>query len=46
MTKTPYAPTGELIDIGGYRLHLHRMGSGSPAVVQAVREVVEAERGK
>jgi pimeloyl-ACP methyl ester carboxylesterase len=28
-----YPPTGELIDIGGYRLHLHRMGSGSPAVV-------------
>jgi pimeloyl-ACP methyl ester carboxylesterase len=30
---TDYPPTGERIDIGGYRLHLHRMGSGSPAVV-------------
>jgi pimeloyl-ACP methyl ester carboxylesterase len=28
-----YPPTGELIDIGGYRLHLHWMGSGSPAVI-------------
>jgi pimeloyl-ACP methyl ester carboxylesterase len=33
MTKTLYPPTGERIDIGGYRLHLRRMGSGSPAVV-------------
>ena len=29
----PLPPTGELVDIGGYRLHMHRMGSGSPAVV-------------
>jgi pimeloyl-ACP methyl ester carboxylesterase len=33
MAEINYPPTGELIDIGGYRLHLHRMGSGSPAVI-------------
>ncbi len=28
-----YPPPGELIDVGGYRLHLHSMGKGSPAVI-------------
>jgi len=33
MAKQVPLPTGELIDIGGYRLHMHWMGSGGPAVV-------------
>jgi len=28
-----YAPPGRLVDVGGYRLHLHCIGSGSPGVV-------------
>lgn len=28
-----YPPTGKLIDIGGYRLHLYSSGKGSPSVV-------------
>ncbi|MEO8426083.1 MAG: alpha/beta hydrolase, partial [Verrucomicrobiota bacterium] len=28
-----YPPPGELINVGGHRLHLHRQGSGSPVVV-------------
>lgn len=28
-----YPPPGEIIDIGGYSLHLHCQGSGSPTVV-------------
>ncbi len=28
-----YPPPGELYDIGGYRLHLHCVGKGSPTVV-------------
>jgi len=28
-----YARSGQLVDVGGYRLNLHCMGSGSPAVV-------------
>jgi pimeloyl-ACP methyl ester carboxylesterase len=28
-----YPPPGELVDIGGYRLHINCMGSGSPTVV-------------
>src|SRR5256885_10438648 len=27
------SPTGKLIDIGGYRLHIHIRGKGSPAVI-------------
>jgi pimeloyl-ACP methyl ester carboxylesterase len=27
------APPGKLVDIGGYRLHLHCLGEGSPAFV-------------
>ena len=26
-------PAGDLVDIGGYRLHLHCVGSGGPIVV-------------
>ncbi|HEV2131747.1 MAG TPA: alpha/beta hydrolase [Longimicrobiaceae bacterium] len=33
MKLDPLAPPGELIDIGGYRLHLHCTGSGTPTVV-------------
>ena len=28
-----FPPTGELVDIGGYRLHIHATGSGAPTVV-------------
>jgi pimeloyl-ACP methyl ester carboxylesterase len=28
-----YAPPGKLVDVGGYRLHLHGTGQGEPAVV-------------
>jgi pimeloyl-ACP methyl ester carboxylesterase len=28
-----YPPPGQLVDVGGYRLHLHCTGSGSPTVV-------------
>ena len=28
-----YPPPGELVDVGGYRLHINCTGSGSPAVV-------------
>ena len=28
-----YPPPGQLVDVGGYRLHIHCMGAGSPTVV-------------
>jgi pimeloyl-ACP methyl ester carboxylesterase len=28
-----YAPLGELVDVGGHRLHIHCTGAGSPTVV-------------
>ena len=28
-----YPPPGEMIDIGGFKMHLHCMGSGEPAVI-------------
>jgi pimeloyl-ACP methyl ester carboxylesterase len=28
-----YPPVGQLVDVGGYRLHLHCLGQGSPAVI-------------
>jgi pimeloyl-ACP methyl ester carboxylesterase len=28
-----YPPPGEMVDVGGHRLHLHCVGSGSPTVV-------------
>jgi pimeloyl-ACP methyl ester carboxylesterase len=31
--KKQYPPIGQLVDIGGYRLHLHAEGTGTPAVV-------------
>jgi pimeloyl-ACP methyl ester carboxylesterase len=30
---TRYPPPGQLVDVGGYRLHLHCVGQGSPTVV-------------
>ena len=30
---TRYPPAGQLVDIGGYRLHLHCVGEGSPTVI-------------
>jgi pimeloyl-ACP methyl ester carboxylesterase len=29
----PYPPPGQLIDVGGFRLHLHCLGQGGPTVV-------------
>ena len=31
--RSLFAPPGELVDIGDYRLHLHCLGSGGPTVV-------------
>jgi len=31
--KRTYAPPGQLVDVGGYRLHLYCVGEGSPTVV-------------
>jgi pimeloyl-ACP methyl ester carboxylesterase len=31
--NTQYPPKGMLVDMGGYRLHLHSTGTGQPAVV-------------
>jgi len=31
--NAPYPPPGELVDVGGYRVHIYRTGEGSPAVV-------------
>jgi len=31
--RTHYAPPGELVDVGGYRLHVHCIGTGSPTVI-------------
>src|ERR1700691_2193549 len=28
-----YPPTGELVDAGGHKLHLHLMGKGKPVVI-------------
>ena len=28
-----YPPPGQLVDVGGHRLHLHCVGQGSPTVV-------------
>jgi pimeloyl-ACP methyl ester carboxylesterase len=30
---TRYPPAGQLVDVGGYRLHLHCLGQGSPTVI-------------
>src|SRR5215212_1699335 len=30
---TRYPPAGQLVDVGGYRLHLHCVGVGSPTVI-------------
>lgn len=31
--RRTFAPTGRLVDVGGYRMHLHCTGAGSPTVV-------------
>jgi pimeloyl-ACP methyl ester carboxylesterase len=31
--KVKYPPIGEMVDVGGYRLHLYCQGTGSPTVV-------------
>lgn len=32
-STAPYPPPGELVDVGGYRVHLYCTGKGSPTVV-------------
>jgi pimeloyl-ACP methyl ester carboxylesterase len=32
-SMAPLSPPGRLIDVGGFRLHLHEMGQGTPVVV-------------
>lgn len=32
-TASPYEPPGKLIDVGGYRVHLHCTGAGKPTVM-------------
>ena len=31
--KQAFPPPGQMVDVGGYRLHIHCMGEGSPAVI-------------
>ena len=31
--ESQYPPLGEMVDVGGYQLHLYRSGSGGPAVI-------------
>ncbi|MBE0338509.1 alpha/beta hydrolase [Paenibacillus sp. 23TSA30-6] len=31
--KLQYPPLGEMVDAGGYRLHIHKLGSGSPTIL-------------
>ena len=31
--RAKYAPPGQLVDVGGYRLHIHCVGEGSPTVI-------------
>jgi hypothetical protein len=31
--KTKYPPIGQMVDVGGYKLHLYCQGTGSPTVV-------------
>lgn len=33
LDKKRYPPLGEMIDVGGYRLHIHCTGTGSPTVL-------------
>jgi len=33
LDKRTYPPAGELVDVGGYRLHINCVGTGSPTVV-------------
>ena len=41
-----YPPPGKLIDMGGYRLHLHCMGEGSPTVIlDAAADMMSADWG-
>lgn len=31
--KLKYPPLGKMVDAGGYRLHIHKLGSGSPTIL-------------
>ncbi len=31
--RTRYPPPGRLVDVGGYQLHIHCMGTGSPTII-------------
>lgn len=33
LDEKAYPPVGRMVDVGGYRLHIHSMGSGGPTVV-------------
>jgi pimeloyl-ACP methyl ester carboxylesterase len=33
LDENTYPPPGQMVDVGGYRLHLHSMGIGGPTVV-------------
>ena len=33
LAERAYPPPGEMVDVGGYRLHIHCVGQGSPTVV-------------
>lgn len=33
LDESKYPPQGQMVDVGGYRIHLHSMGSGGPTVV-------------
>lgn len=33
LEEKQYPPPGSMVDVGGYRLHLHNMGTGGPTVV-------------
>ena len=44
--RLSFHPPGQLVDIGGYRLHLYCTGQGSPAaVVDAICKVVSQAKG-
>jgi pimeloyl-ACP methyl ester carboxylesterase len=33
LAKKHYPPPGKLVDAGGYKLHIHKLGSGSPTIL-------------
>jgi hypothetical protein len=35
--RAKYPPPGQMVDVGGYKMHLYCLGSGSPTVVVEAR---------